>query len=126
MVSLDDDAVTIRGMRQNEPIEIVQHLVPAVHGALGNSTPGEFCAMTDPLDPLGKSGYSCPSRGTQLIWAYYIRHGLTSTNPTVRVPSDLEQARITIPAMTINGQRYEAQELSIVGAEFVGIEPLNC
>jgi len=124
-VTLDDDRVTISGMRQNEPVEIVQHLVPAAHGALGNDTPGEFCAMNDPLGS-GNGGYHCPASGPQLTWAYFIRHDLKSTSPNVRLPSDLRGARITIPAMTINGEKYESQELSIVDAEFVGVEPLNC
>jgi hypothetical protein len=42
------------------------------------------------------------------------------------VPTNLERAEIVIPAVTINGQTYEPQELSIVGKKFVGVVPINC
>jgi hypothetical protein len=79
-VALDEDVVVIHGKRQKESFEMVQHLVPAPHGALGNTTPGEFCAMNDPLDPPGKYGYRCRSKGAQLTWAYL--SGTTLTRPT--------------------------------------------
>jgi hypothetical protein len=39
---------------------------------------------------------------------------------------DLERAKIVIPAMTINGQAYPSQELSIVNRMYRGIIPVNC
>jgi hypothetical protein len=50
-VALNGHTVKIRGMRQTEPVEVVKHLVPGMHASLGNATPGEFCAMDDPMDP---------------------------------------------------------------------------
>jgi hypothetical protein len=120
-VALSGDTVTISGSRQNEPIEYAQHLRQASHGTLGNGTPGEFCAMTDPMDPEGRHGYRCPSSGHDLTWSYFVGRDKNSS-----VPTNLEHAKIIIPAVTINGQTYESQELSIVGKKFVGVVPINC
>jgi hypothetical protein len=96
-VALSGDTVTIRGSRRNEPIEYVQHLRQVSHGTLGNATPGEFCAMTDPMDPEGWHGYRCPSSGHDLTWSYFL-----GRDPIVALPTNLERAKIVILAVTIN------------------------
>jgi hypothetical protein len=125
-VTLNGDTVAISGTRQNEPIELVRHLSQASHGTLGNATPGNFCAMTDPMDPEGRHGYRCPSNGHDLTWSYFIGRDIDAPNQIVAAPTNLEHAKIRIPAVTINGHTYESQELSIVGKKFVGIVPINC
>jgi hypothetical protein len=123
---LDGDAVTISGWRQNEPIQLAVHLSPAIHAALGNGAPEEFDAMTDPMDPSGKFGYRRSSKGRGFIWANFIARDANTPNRIVPIPIDLERAKIVIPAMTINGQMYESQELPIVRKKYSGITPVNC
>jgi hypothetical protein len=125
-VALSGDTVTISGSRQNEPIEYLQHLRQASHGTLGDGTPGEFCAMTDPMDPEGEHGYRCPSSGRDLTWSYFVGRDKNSSNQILAVPTNLERAKVIIPAVTINGHTWESQELSIVGKKFVGVVPINC
>jgi hypothetical protein len=125
-VELDGDTVTINGWRQNEPIQLAVHLSPAIHAALGNGAPEEFDAMSDPMDPGAKSGYHRSSKGLGLIWANFMARDVNTPNRTVPIPFDLERAKIVIPAMTINGQRYESQELVIVHKKYSGIVPVNC
>lgn len=125
-VELDSNAVTIIGWRQSEPIQWVAQLSPALHAALGNSAPEEFDAMADPMDPSGKSGYHRSSKGSGLIWANFIAHDVNIPNRVVIVPMDLEHAKIVIPPMSINGQKYDSQELSITRKEYVGVTPINC
>jgi hypothetical protein len=125
-VEFDGDTVTISGLRQNEPIQLTVHLSPAPHAALGNGAPEEFDAMTDPMDPGGKSGYHRSSKGLGLIWANFMARDVNTPNRSVRVPIDMERAKIVIPAMTINGQRYESQELVIVRKKYSGVVPINC
>jgi hypothetical protein len=110
-VTLGSDTVTIRGMKQNEPIELVKHVIPASHGTLGNATPGQFCAMDDPMDPERRHGYRCPSHGPELTWSYFVGRDLGVPTQIVGVPAKLERATIIIPAVTINGHTYESQEL---------------
>jgi len=125
-VELDGDTVTISALRQSEPIQLTVHLSPAPHAALGNGAPEEFDAMTDPMDPGGKSGYHRSSKGRDLTWAYFVGRDINPPNRIVPLPVDLERAKIAIPAITINGQTYESQELSIVRKKYVGITPINC
>jgi hypothetical protein len=122
-VALHDDAVTISGWRENDPFQLVIHLSPAQHYALGNATPEKFCAMADPMNPGRKS---CPSDGRNMTWAYFLGRDINPPNRSVSVPTDLERAKIVIPAITIDGQTYESQELSIVRKKYVGITPVNC
>ena len=125
-VALDGDTVTIRGMRQNEPVELVKQLNPADHGTLGNGTPGEFCAMSDPMDPERRFGYWCPAHGPVLTWSYFVARDISAPHHIVFSPMDLEGMTITIPAMTINGQAYKSQELTIEEKKFASVEPINC
>jgi hypothetical protein len=125
-VELDGDIVTFGGWRQNEPIQLAVHLSPAIHAALGNGAPEEFDAMTDPMNPGGKSGYHRSSKGLGLVWANFIARDANTPNRIVPIPVDLERAKIVIPAMTINGQRYESQELVIVRKKYSGLVPVNC
>ena len=82
--------------------------------------------MVDPMAPNGKSGYHRSSKGRGLTWAYFIGRDINDLNRIVPVPMDLERAKIVIPAMTINGQTYESQELPIVRKTYSGIIPVNC
>ena len=65
-------------------------------------------------------------KGRSLTWANFIGRDINEPNRIVTVPMDLERAKIVIPAMTINGQTYESQELSIVRKKYSGIIPVNC
>jgi hypothetical protein len=125
-VRFERDALTISGWRENRPVTISAQLSAAVHAALGNSAPEEFDAMVDPMAPSGKSGYHRSSKGRGLTWANFIGRDINEPNRIVTVPMDLERATIVIPAMTINGQTYESQELSIVRKKYSGIIPVNC
>jgi hypothetical protein len=87
---------------------------------------GWFDAMLDPMAPSRKSGYHRSSKGRGLTWANFIGRDINEPNRIVTVPMDLERAKIVIPAMTINGQTYESQELSIVRKKYSGIIPVNC
>jgi len=47
-------------------------------------------------------------------------------NRTVSLPFDLTEGTIEVPAMTINGQRYERQILPFKQTKFFEISPVNC
>jgi hypothetical protein len=67
-----------------------------------------------------------PLQGRSTDLGLFVGHDIDQTDSVVRVPPDVEGASIAIPAMTINGQKYDAQELSIVDGKFVGVVPINC
>jgi hypothetical protein len=125
-VTLDGDAATINGWRKSEPIQLTAHLTPAIHAALGNGVPEEFDAMTDPMDPGRRSGYHRSSKGSDLVWANFIARDAHAPNRIFPMPRDLERTKILIPPITINGQKYEPQELSIIRKKYTGIIPINC
>jgi hypothetical protein len=125
-VQFESDALTISGWRENRPVTISAQLSAAVHAALGNSAPEEFDAMLDPMAASGKSGYRRSSKGRGLTWANFIGRDINEPSRIVPVPMDLERAKIVIPAMKINGQMYEPQELPIVRKKYSGIIPVNC
>ena len=47
-------------------------------------------------------------------------------NRLVSLPFDLTEGTIELPAMTINGQRYERQILPFKQTKFFEISPVNC
>ena len=125
-VTLDGDTITIRGSRQHELIQLTGHLTPAIHTALGNAAPEDFDDMSDPLDPTGKSAYHRSSKNRGLVWANFIARDVHAPNRIFPMPKDLEHAKILIPSITINGQKFDPQELSIMRKKYTGITPINC
>jgi hypothetical protein len=123
---LDANEVTLSGWRQNELFTLTIHLAPADHRAMGNSTPEEFDAMVDPMNPNAKIYTSRSSKGRGLIWANFIGVNVDNPHHVVIVPEDLDRAKIVIPAITINGEVYGPQELPIVHKQYVGVIPVNC
>lgn len=125
-VSFESNALTITGWRDNMLVTIPAQLSAAVHDVFGNSAPEQFDAMFDPLAANGRSGYRRSSAGRGLVWANFIGRDTNAPSRSVTIPMDLERAKIVIPAMTINGQAYPSQELSIVNRMYRGIIPVNC
>jgi hypothetical protein len=125
-VRFESDALAITGSRNNKPVAIAVKLTAAVHAALGNSAPEQFDGMMDPMDPTRKSGYHRSSKDGDQTWANFIGRDADNPDRTVLVPMDLEHVKIVIPAMTINGQTYQSQELSIERKTYTGIIPVNC
>jgi hypothetical protein len=62
----------------------------------------------------------------EIIWASYRARDPNSPDHVAGVSLDLENAIITIPAMTINGTGYDSQDLAIVRKKFIGVIPINC
>lgn len=125
-VTLDGDIATITGLRQNEPIKWSTLLTPAKHAALGNDAPEEFDAAIDPLDPSGKSAYHRSSKGLGFTWANFIGRDPHAPNRVQPTPKDLEGAKIVIPPIMINGQKYQSQQLPIIRKSYTGVMPVNC
>jgi hypothetical protein len=67
-------------------------------------------------------GYRRTTKGRDFTWANF----LAREAPIPAVPHDLEGATIVVPAMTINGQKYGSQELTITRKNYVGVIPVNC
>jgi hypothetical protein len=121
-VELDSNEVTINGSRLGTAVHLIYQLTPTLHAALGNGAPWRLDAMADPMDPAGRYGYRRTTKGRDFTWANF----LAREAPIPAVPHDLEGATIVVPAMTINGQKYGSQELTITRKNYVGVIPVNC
>jgi hypothetical protein len=125
-VELDSNEVAINGSRLGTSIHLIYQLSPALHAALGNSAPWQLDSMADPMDPAGRYGYRRTRKGRDFTRANFLAHEATTPGHSVAVPHDLEEATIAIPAMTINGQKYGPQKLTITRKNYVGVVPVNC
>lgn len=121
-VILDSDEITVTGSRNGLPVTWRATLVPNRHGGF-QSDPVEFDYMIDPITLRSTR----PTQGKpEIVWASYRMVDPGSPNHIVQVPQDLEQAVVSVPAMTINNTKFKATDLSIVHRKFVGVIPVNC
>jgi hypothetical protein len=121
-VELASDEVTVVGSRHGAPASWSAKLVPIMHGGLGTDPP-EFAYM---IDPITSTTDHRTQKEPDTIWASYSIRDRNLPNRIVAIPRDMEPATIRIPAMTINGTKYEPQELTIVRKKYSGVIPVNC
>jgi hypothetical protein len=121
-VELDSNEVTVGGLHNGAPAKWAAKLVPVRHGGLG-SDPPEFAYM---VDPITSTTDHRTRKESDMIWASYSIRDQNLANRLVAIPQDLESETIRIPAMTINGTKYESQELTIVRKKYSGVIPVNC
>jgi hypothetical protein len=121
-VELDSNEVTVSGMRNGAAAAWSARLVPIMHGGLGTDPP-EFAYM---VDPITSTTDHRTRKEPDTIWANYSVRDSNMPNRVMAIPQDLESAKIRIPAITINGTKYDSQELTIVRKKYAGVIPVNC
>jgi hypothetical protein len=125
-VQLDDTAVAIAGATENGSYAATFQLAAARHQAIFPRTPREFASHADPyasstdFGPLIGAG-----QGDNLAWYLFLAADPQDPHLLVRGPK-LIKGTIRLPAMTINGKRYEAEDVSFALDTFAGIASLNC
>jgi hypothetical protein len=125
-VQLNDNTITVKGLSQSGLVKMSVHFKAYLRGAGGNGDPPEF-AVTAPItsaDTLGPfEGRSAGNR-----YAYYLFMGTDDNRPNrlISPPFDLTEGTIGLPAMTINGHRYEPQILPFKQMKYSEISPVNC
>jgi hypothetical protein len=118
IVELDSNELILTSERNGVSTQRVFEIAPRTHGSYGSGIPDELYYMVDPIEG---NAHLRSSKDLDTIWASYsTREFMLPTD------EDLEHAIIRIPAMTINGIRYDSQELTIVRKTFVGTMPINC
>jgi hypothetical protein len=125
-VEPDTYQLTISGSRHGVPTRLVLKLTPTIHGGWGSGAPTELADMADPTNPTARNSYRRTRKEQDIVWASYSARDPISPNRIVGIPQDLEHATIRIPAMTINGTKYDSQDLIIVRKKYVGVIPVNC
>jgi hypothetical protein len=125
-VQLNDNTIVVNGVSASGTVQRIVHVKAYPAGSAGNNDPPEFAvtAFVDSPDSLGPfEGRTAGSR-----YVYYLFMGVDETHPnrTVSLPNDLIEGSVVLPAMTINGQRFESQTLPFKQAKFSEISPINC
>jgi len=125
-VQFTDNKITVNGVGKSGPVQTTIHFKAYPPGAGGNNDPPEFAvsapyASADALRP-----FEGRSVGTRYV--YYLFMGADDSRPNrlISPPFDLTEGTIELPAMIINGQRYESQILPFRQAKYSEISPVNC
>ena len=124
-VQLNDNTVNIDGVSKSGPMQRTVHIKLFKHGAAGNNDPPEFGVSSyTSRDDLGP--FEGRSVGTHHVYYFFMGVDEVLPNRTVSLPFDLLEGTIELPAITINGQRYERQTLPFKQTSYFEISPVNC
>jgi hypothetical protein len=127
VVQLNDTVVRIRGILAGAgTYDVSFNIQAAPHSYLGDAAK-PFRGLPDPytssdsLGPLAGAG-----NGEKLVWYLFMGVNPENSKWIVYFPKNLTEGTITLPSLTINGQRYESQSLSFEQKAFAGLECVNC
>src|SRR5882757_2616090 len=125
-VQLDDNTIKVNAVSMAEPVQKTVHFKAFPQGAGGNDDPPEFSVRAPFTSPDSLGPFEGRSVGNHYV--YYFFMGVNDDHPDrmVSLPFDLTEGTIQLPAMTINGQRYEPQILPFKQTKFFEISPFNC
>jgi len=125
-VQLTDNKITVNGVAKSGPVQTTVNFKAYPRGAGGNNDPPDFAlsATYTSADALGPfEGRSVGGR-----YVYYLFMGADDNRPNrlISPPFGLTDGTIELPAMIINGQRYERQILPFKQTSYSAISPVNC
>jgi hypothetical protein len=125
-VLLNDNTVKVDGVSKSGPVQKTVHIKVFRQGAAGAIDPPEFSVSAPYTSPDSLGPFEGRSVGNRYV--YYLFMGVNDERPdrTVSLPIDLTEGSIELPAMTINGQRYDAQILPFRQTKYFEISPVNC
>ena len=124
-VQLSDNTITINGNSKSGPVQKTVHFKAFKNSSAGTEPP-EFGVAAPYIPPDSLGPFEGRSVGTRYV--YYLFLGVDEVHPnrTVSLPFDLLEGTIELPAMIINGQRYELQTLPFKQTSYFEISPVNC
>jgi hypothetical protein len=126
-VQLSDNVVKIRGLSTAGEVQKAVHIKVFKQGAGGNNDPPELRGLTPNYAASGDLGpFEGASVGNRHIYVFFMGIDDNHPNRIASVPFDLTEGTIELPAMTINGQRYEPQILPFKQTKYFEISPVNC
>jgi hypothetical protein len=128
VVQLDGKTIQTEGASGATLYDATFELCAAARKSIGTSVaPADWTVLADPykgpesFGPLDGGG-----TGQFIVWYLYVARDPQDPKRLPALPRTLEQGTVELPAMTINGHRYESQKLPFGRAQFVGIVPVNC
>ena len=125
-VQLNDNTINVNGISQSGPVERTIYFKAFPQGSGGNNDPPEFSVRAPYTSPDALGPFE--GRSVSNRYVYYFFMGVDDDRPNrmVSLPFDLTEGTIELPAMTINGQRYERQTLPFKQTKYFEISPVNC
>jgi hypothetical protein len=118
VVQLNGTSMQLQGRSSSGPFSVALSLGAVPHGNSGGPRK-LFNLRPDPYTAPDNFG---PLKGDDddgtLLWYNYATDG--------SIPEGMISGTLTLPSLTINGQRYEAQTLTFTRDKFVGVTPINC
>ena len=128
VVVLEGKIVKIEGLIGATAYQATPNLRATSHSSVGvGYAPAQFMetidhyTTPDNFGPLEGSG-----NGSYLLWYLYMMMSAEDSHHMFHVPKGLTEGTIEIPAMTINGQRYDPQVLTFKRETFSGLAAVNC
>jgi hypothetical protein len=125
-VQLNDNTINVNGVSQSGPVQRTVHFKSFPQGAGGNNDPPEFAVRAPDTRPDELGPFEGRSVGNRYVYYFFMGVDDDRPNRTVSLPFDLTEGTIELPAMTINGQRYERQVLPFKQTKYPEISPVNC
>lgn len=121
-VQLTDNKITVNGAGKSTTI----HFKAYPRGAGGNGDPVDFAVSAHYTSPDALGPFEGRSVGNRYV--YYLFMGADENRPNrlMSPPFGLTEGTIELPAITINGQRYEPQILPFKQTKYFEISPVNC
>lgn len=118
VVQLDGTSIQIQDLSRGDVPAVAINLRAVRHG--NPRGPRKYFGLRpdpytspDNFGPLAGDGADGAS-----LWYQYATDG--------SIPNDLRNGIVTLPPLTIDGQRYGAQTLNFTRERFVGVAPVNC
>jgi hypothetical protein len=125
-VQLTDNKITVNGVGKCGTAQLTIHFKAYPRGAAGNNDPPDFALSATYTSADTLSPFEGQSVGGRYVYYLFIGADDNRPNRLISPPFDLTEGTMELPAMTINGQRYERQTLPLKLTSYFEISPVNC
>ncbi len=128
IVELNGKIMKIDGMIGMTPYHATFELRAAPHASIGSSAgPADWMVVPDRYTTPDNFGPLYGGGGGKYpVWYLYLPMEPQDPQRIAVLPKGLTEGTIEIPAMTINGERYDAQKLKFTQKTYVGMTAVNC
>jgi hypothetical protein len=123
--------VKIIGETEAGPVEFTASIRPTSIGSFGSASPSEFMASYASTYKGVADNYFGPfsgaSQGERHIWYLFTAYDESQVpRRLVQVPTGLVRGTIELPALSVNGQKFDPQQLSFKRDFYREFAPINC
>jgi hypothetical protein len=125
-VQLNDNTIKVNGVSKSGPVQKTVHFKAFPQGAGGNDDPPEFAVRAPYIPPDTLGPFEGRSVGNRYLYYFFMGVDDDHANRMVALPFDLLEGTIELPAISINGQRFERQTLPFKQTSYFEISPVNC